>query len=453
MRMRLAGRRHGALLAAVAVVVGACTGTPASAAPTGAASAPASVAASSAASAPASESAAASASRSPEASLTGGEYGTMTPLKPAVDLSKVGGAGEGALNIIVWGGYAENGSNEKAYDWVHPFESETGCKVNAKVGNTSDEMVSLLRQGGGATYDGVSASGDATNRLIANGDVVAIDPSTIPGFGDVAPFLQNAPHYVVGGKHYGVPHGWGGNLLMYRTDVVSPKPTSWAVVFDPQQAAPYKGHITDYDSPIYIADAALYLKTARPELGITDPYELTQEQFDAAVELLHNQRPLVGKDWSLFSDEINNFTDKTSVIGTTWPYQVNALKGTKVPVDSVVPTEGITGWADTWMMSAHAPHPNCMQKWMAWMITPEVQAQVAENFGEAPANPKACKYLDAGYGPYAFKNFCTLFGVNDQSFYSAIEFWKTPLADCGDERGTTCVDYSVWTQKWTEIKG
>ena len=113
----------------------------------------------------------------------------------------------------------------------------------------------------------------------------------------------------------------------------------------------------------------------------------------------------------------------------------------------------MTGWADTWMMSSKAQHPNCMLKWMAWMITPEVQAQVAEYFGEAPANPKACKYLDAGYGSYGLKDFCTAFGVNDPAYYDQIAFWKTPLPDCGDARGQTCTDYSVWTQKWTEIKG
>jgi putative spermidine/putrescine transport system substrate-binding protein len=443
------GRRYAGALAALAIAVGACTGSTPSAS-----TAPASVAAASSAPA-ASESTAASESpsASPQASLTAGAYGTISPLKPAVDLSKVGGAGEGALNIIVWGGYAEDGSGKKEYDWVHAFEDATGCKVQSKIGNTSDEMVTLMRQSGGSAYDGVSASGDATNRLIANGDVAAIDVAQIPGFGDVASFLQNAPHYVVGGKHYGVPHGWGGNSLMYRTDVVNPKPDSWAVVFDADKSKAYAGKITDYDSPIYIADAGLYLKATRPDLGITDPYELTQEQFDAAVDLLHNQRPNVGKYWSLFSDEIDNFKNKTTVIGTTWPYQVNSLKAESVPVEAVVPKEGMTGWADTWMMSAQAQHPNCMLKWMAWMITPEVQAQVAENFGEAPANPKACKYLDPGYGPYAFKNFCTLFRVNDPSFYGQIAFWKTPLADCGDERGTTCVDYSVWSQKWTEIKG
>jgi putative spermidine/putrescine transport system substrate-binding protein len=363
------------------------------------------------------------------------------------------GPGEGQLNIIIWGGYAEDGTNNKEYDWVHPFETQTGCKVNAKPADTSDEMVTLMRQGGGSQYDGVSASGDATLRLIANGDVAAIDPSTFPDFADVAPFLQDAPHYVVGGKHYGVPHGWGGNSLMWRTDIVKPDPTSWDVVFDPTASAPYKGKITDYDSPIYIADAALYLKAHQPDLAITDPYELTQPQFDAAVALLKAQHASVGDYWSSYAKEIDNFTSKAVVVGTTWPYQVNTLLGANVPVKSIVPSEGMTGWADTWMMSAHAQHPNCMLKWMGWMLTPAVQAQVAESFGESPANPKACDALNKGVGPYAFANFCEVFHVNDSSYYGSIAFWKTPQADCGDSRGQTCVDYSVWTQRWTEIKG
>ena len=375
------------------------------------------------------------------------------PLLPTIDLSTVGGPGEGALNLIIWAGYAEDGTNVPEYDWVHPFEAATGCVVTTKPDDTSDQMVTDLRSGGGATYDGLSASGDATLRLINAGDVAEIDTSTIPGFSDVAPFLQNAPYNVVDGKHYGVPHGWGGNVLMYNTEKVTPAPTSWDIVFDPAKAKDYDQLITIYKSPIYIADAALYLKAHRPDLGITDIYELTQPQLDAAAQLLTDQKPFVGKAWDLWADELDNFSSGASVVGTAWPYQVNALKASGLPIAAVVPSEGMTGWADTWMMSSKAQHPNCMKKWMAWMLSPEIQTQVAESYGEAPANPKACAYLDVGYGPYAFPGFCDKFSVNDKSFYDSIAYWKTPLADCGDSRGQTCMDYDAWTAKWVDVRG
>ena len=92
------------------------------------------------------------------------------------------GKGEGKLNIIVWAGYAEDGSNDKSVDWVTPFEKATGCQVNAKTGNTSDEMVTLMRTG---RYDGVSASGDATLRLIAGGDVAPVNTGLVPNYADI----------------------------------------------------------------------------------------------------------------------------------------------------------------------------------------------------------------------------------------------------------------------------
>lgn len=376
--------------------------------------------------------------------------GFPTPLLPTIDLSAVGGEGEGELNIIVWGGYAEDGSNVPEYDWVHGFQDATGCQVKSKPDDTSDQMVTDMRTN---AYDGVSASGDASLRLISAGDIAEIDVAAIPGFSDVAPFLQDAPHYVVDGKHYGVPHGWGGNSLMYNTEIVTPAPTSWDAVFHPSQAIADGRLVTAYDSPIYIADAALYLKAHQPELGITDVYELTPEQLDAAVVLLKAQAPTIEQYWSLYGVQIDNFTTGISAVGTTWPYQVNALKAAGLPVEAIVPTEGMTGWADTWMMSSTAAHPNCMLKWMAWMLTPEVQTQVAEYFGEAPANPLACQYLDVGYGSYQFPGFCDKFGVNDPAFYGSIAFWKTPQTDCGDDRGAICTDYDLWTRAWRDIRG
>jgi putative spermidine/putrescine transport system substrate-binding protein len=348
--------------------------------------------------------------------------------------------GEGSLNLIAWPGYTQP-------SWVKPFEQETGCKISVKYGNTSDQMVNLMRQQGGSLYDGVSASGDATNRLIAGGDVAAIDVSSFSEYTDVMQTLQAPPHNTVGGIHYGVPYMWGPNILMYNTDVVKTAPDSWSVVFD--ASSPYAGKVTAYDSPIYIADAAMYLKTHQPDLKITDPYELTQPQFDAAIALLKQQNPMINKYWAVYTDEIDGFENGDMVIGTAWPVNQSVLVADgKVPVASVIPSEGVTGWADTWMMSSHAPHPVCMTKWMEYTLRPDIQTQVAEYYGATPSNTASCPQLNKDLGKDAANYHC-----GDDAFLSQVYLWKTPLSDCGDSRGSTCVDYSTWTEKWLEVTG
>ncbi len=359
-------------------------------------------------------------------------------------LTKVG-KGEGEVDLIAWAGYVEDGSTDPAVDWVSDFEKETGCKVNVKIGNTSDEMVTLMRTG---NYDGVSASGDATLRLIAGGDVDPVNTDLVPNYKDVFPALKDQPHNTVDGVNYGIPHGRGANLLMYNKDVVKPAPDSWGAVLDPAQAAKYKGKVTAYDNPIYIADAALYLKATQPDLGIDNVYELDDDQFNAAVDLLKQQRDVIGEYWSDYTKEQAAFTGGDSVIGTTWQVIANLVQADKKspPVDAILPKEGATGWSDTWMISSQAKHPNCMYKWMNHIISPEANAAVAEWFGEAPANEKSCALT-------AVKNHCEIFHADDEAFFDKVAYWNTPTKDCGDDRGDTCKDYSEWVKAWTEIKG
>jgi putative spermidine/putrescine transport system substrate-binding protein len=368
-----------------------------------------------------------------------GDNGQEPPkLEP---LSAVG-EGEGELNLVAWAGYAEDGSNDPAADWVTPFEQQTGCRTNVKVGNTSDEMVQLMRSG---QYDGVSASGDATLRLIYAGDVAPVNTSLVPNYESISGFLKDKPWNSVDGQMYGVPHGWGANLLMYNIEVVRDAPNSWAAVFD--DAGKYRGKVTAYDSPIYIADAALYLSKTEPELGIEDPYSLRPEQLDAAVELLKKQRENIGEYWSDYTKEVQAFESGTSVIGTTWQVIANTIgAGNKVQVNTVLPKEGSTGWSDTWMVSAKAAHPNCMYKWMNWISSPEINAQVAEFFGEAPANTKACEFTTE-------TDFCDIYHATDESFASQIHYWTTPQKKCVDGSGDDCTAYSEWVDKWQQIKG
>jgi putative spermidine/putrescine transport system substrate-binding protein len=383
-------------------------------------------------------------------------------IEPAKTYDSIGET-EGSLELIAWAGYVEDGTSEggEDFDWVTPFEDETGCQVNVTYGDTSDEMVTLMRQGGGTVYDGVSASGDASNRLISGGDVGAIDTSLFPEFANVIGPLNpdggtNNAHYVVDGKVYGTPYMYGPNFLMYNTEEVTPAPTSWDVTFETD--SPYSGSITVYDSPIFIADAAMYLMAHNPDLGITDPYELSREQFDAAVELLKTQAGMVVRPWALYTDEIDGFVDGSMLVGTAWPLNLS-LAELDAPVDAVIPSEGVTGWADTWMISANAPHPNCMLKWMDWTMQPDVQAEVAVWYGAAGSNTLSCDatrdLLVDFYGKGADEAVDTVRYGNcgNVEFLDSIHLWKTPLPQCGDDRGDVCIDYSEWTQAWTEIQG
>ncbi|GAY18533.1 ABC transporter substrate-binding protein [Mycobacterium sp. shizuoka-1] len=373
-------------------------------------------------------------------STTSGGGSSTAP--PKMEPLSALGTGEGQLNLIAWPGYAEDGSNDPKVDWVHPFEQKTGCKVNIKIGNTSDEMVQLMRTG---QYDGVSASGDATLRLIYAGDVAPVNTKLVPSYDTISAFLKDKPWNSVDGQMYGIPHGWGANLLMYNTDVVKDAPDTWGAVFP--GAPEYKGKVTAYDSPIYIADAALYLSKTKPELGIKNPYSLTEDQLNAAVDLLKAQHANIGEYWSDYTKEVQAFESGTSVIGTSWQVIANMLTAdNKVKIATVLPKEGSTGWSDTWMVSSKAKNPNCMYQWMEWITSPEINAQVAEYFGEAPAQTKACEFTSD-------KNFCATYHATDSAYAEKISYWTTPQKQCVDGSGDNCTAYSEWVDKWQQIKG
>ncbi|HVN62749.1 MAG TPA: hypothetical protein VMT59_15965, partial [Gaiellaceae bacterium] len=119
------------------------------------------------------------------------------------------GAGEGKLTLVAWQGYTEP-------LWVKPFEQQTGCQVEAKYASTSDEMVALMRSGGGGQYDMVSASGDASLRLIYGGDVAPVNVNLVPSWKDFFNAFKSPPNNTVKGVHYGISLQFGPNILMYN---------------------------------------------------------------------------------------------------------------------------------------------------------------------------------------------------------------------------------------------
>jgi putative spermidine/putrescine transport system substrate-binding protein len=355
------------------------------------------------------------------------------------------GEGEGALNIVAWPGYIERGETDKTFDWVTKFEEASGCKVNVKTANTSDEMVALMNEGG---FDLVTASGDASLRLVAGGRVQAINIDLVPSWSKIDERLQNAPWHTVDGVHYGVPYQWGPNVLMYNTNVFKEAPTSWSVVFEEQNlpdGQPNKGRVQAYDGPIHIADAAQYLMAHKPELGITSPYELNEDQYKAALDLLRQQRNLVGRYWHDAFIQIDDFKNEGVVASGSWPFQVGLLKADGQPVASTIPEEGATGWADTTMLATGAANPNCAYKWMEHTLSSNLQADLSVWFGANPVVPAACT---DGSGMQTAEG-CTANGLDD---FDRIRFWTTPVANCSQGEGA-CVPYYRWVSDYIGVIG
>ncbi|WP_421259264.1 ABC transporter substrate-binding protein [Aeromonas sp. 602826] len=353
------------------------------------------------------------------------------------------GKGEGQLNIVAWAGYVERGETDKNYDWVTGFEKETGCKVSVKTAATSDEMVALMNEGG---FDLVTASGDASLRLIAGGKVQPLNLALIPSYSKIDPRLQNAPWHTVDGKHYGVPYQWGGNILMYNTKVFPKAPDSWNVVFEEQTMADgksNKGRVQAFDGPIHIADAALYLMTHQPALGIKDPYELNEDQYKASLALLRKQRQLVGRYWHDAFVQIDDFKNEGVVASGSWPFQANALIADKQPIATTVPKEGVTGWADTSMVHSDAKNLTCAYKWLEHSLSNKLQGDLAAWFGSVPVVPAACEG-NALLGPTG----CKTNGIDN---FDRVRFWRTPVSQCKSQG--TCVPYYRWVSDYIAILG
>jgi putative spermidine/putrescine transport system substrate-binding protein len=388
----------------------------------------------------------------PTANVTPAPTAAATPAPTAAPTGPTSvGEGEGALTILNWPGYVEDGSTNPDYDWVHPFQEQTGCQVTFQPFGTSDQAFSLFTTNPNQ-YDVISASGDASKRLALAGYVQPVNVDLVPNYADIYSSLKDQPYNTFDGVHYGIPHGRGANQLMWRTDKASDQ-TRWdQEMFNPDTTL----NLSVYDAPVYIADAAVELMATQPDLHITNPYALDDTQFQAAIDLLTAQRPHVKNYWTDYVAQMDVFRNGDVDLGTTWQVIANLLQAEDpaVPVGIVNPEEGATGWSDTWMVNSHTQHINCAYMWLNYVASPEVNGRIAYWFGEAPGNSKSCDFIASADG-FSDATHCDIFHAADNDpFWDNIHYWQTPEQTCVDGRtDVQCKDFDDWSSAWTTLKG
>lgn len=351
-------------------------------------------------------------------------------------------AGEGSVRVLAWPGYIENGSTDPRVDWVSGFENQTGCKVSVTTYGTPDEAVDLFKTN---DFDVVAAPGTATLQLAREGRLQPLNTSLLTNWQDLFEDLKTSASNSVDGVVFGAPQGRVANVLMYRSDLVDPAPDSWSEVWN--STSVFGGKISAYDSPLTIADAALFLMNTEPDLLITDPYSLDEKQFQRAIDLLKAQSANVSLYWSDYAAQLQAFQAGDAVLGSTWQVIVNLAKEQGDPISAVSPKEGSTGWSDSWSINADTANINCSYLFIDHMLSPVANASVAEWFGQAPSNTKAC---DVTTNP----NHCATYRAADSEYWMSVYYWSAPQEKCADGRTEVkCIPYEEWIKAWnTQIR-
>jgi putative spermidine/putrescine transport system substrate-binding protein len=353
------------------------------------------------------------------------------------------GPGEGSLRLLTLPGYIEDGSTDPRVDWMGSFEKRTGCHISYTQVTNGSQLVTRFEAGSGTNFDAAIAPADVGATLIADGDVGPLNTQLVTGYTAIDRRLRTAQGVTSGGKAYGVPFAWTPYTLGYNSSALKTAPAGWGAVFSPASAGQHAGQISLPDTPFTIGQAALYLRSARPGLQITNPYELTRNQLNAVVGVLQSVRASDTRYWTSDPDVVSQFATGSTVLGSVLPRTVSALASAGHPVASSSPAQGTTGEVGSWMVNAHPTDPNCAYEWLNWSITEFVQRLVAAWLGVAPVNPAACDALGS--------RFCGLYHANDPAYLDTVAFQQLPVANCGNGKND-CTTWADWQNAWNKLR-
>jgi len=282
-------------------------------------------------------------------------------------------AEEARLNLFIWSEYIEPGV-------VADFAKRFKCKVTIDLYEDDAAMMAKLQAGGAALYDVVVPPDHKVRALIRLNLLAPLRHGNIPNLRNLEERFRSPPYDR--GNVFTVAYQWGTLGLYVRKTPGQELPSTWGLVFDPKlQPGPF----VLIDSPRDLISAALRYKGW--SMSSTDPQQL-KEVRDL---ILAAKKRCVGFEGSVGA--------KNKVLGkmarAAIVYSGEAARGIAEDPETayILPREGSQIWLDNLAVLAQAPHRDVAERFINYLLEPEVGARISNFTRFASPNRAAKRFI------------------------------------------------------------
>jgi spermidine/putrescine-binding protein len=268
----------------------------------------------------------------------------------------------GDFRILTWEGYTEP-------EWVKPFEEKHGVKTSIVYAGSVDEMFAKMQGSKGADFDIVAFDTSAFARYLDASLLAPLDLAKIPNAANLQPAFTSVEPVMRGGAQYGIPFAWGSLPLVYDKVAFPTAPDSWSVMWDPANA----------QQIIALDDANNSIVLAAMVLGLKDPFNLSDAEFDQVKAKLIEQKKLLLTYYAGFDDGVAVFAQSgIKAMFSMGEPQVPGLKAKGVDAAFVIPKEGAIGWLDCWTISSGTSNLDLAHAWIDACLDKSVGAYLSD---------------------------------------------------------------------------
>ncbi|MBS4178800.1 ABC transporter substrate-binding protein [Lederbergia citrea] len=318
------------------------------------------------------------------------------------------------LNVLSWEGYQED-------DWVKPFEKKYGVKINVTYAGSVDEMFAKVASGS-VTFDIIFMDGGSVPRYQKMDMIQPIDMEKLKNSSNLIENLKalNDDHVILDGESYALPFTWASLPMMVNADEIKEPIDSWSALWDEKYAGKI---VTLDDSSNQVAMTALLL-------GISDPYNLSDEELEKVKQKLIEQKPLVRSYYAGYEDGKNLMASGEGLIGYTMgPSMITDLQKQGMNIVEVIPKEGAIVWIDNAVIGKKVKNLDLVYTYLDYLISEDVQVQFVRKTGFGGVSSKAADMLTEEEkkmvhmdDPDYFKDL--VYMAFPESFEKRVELWN-----------------------------